>query len=128
VIRPRLFTARYANKTLVAHPAAKVQTSLGAPKFPLPYHLHQLLELAPAAWMLHLEEAEFSIAYTRKVARLGVDHVQAQLSEVANDAGAVLLCYEDIRKPDVWCHRRILSAWLEERTGQAVDEMPEAPA
>lgn len=42
MIQTRLFTARFANKTLATHPAAKVQTSLGAPKFPLPYYLHQL--------------------------------------------------------------------------------------
>jgi hypothetical protein len=27
----------------------------------------------------------------------------------------VLLCYEDLQRPDVWCHRTMLCDWLNER-------------
>jgi hypothetical protein len=124
----RLYTARFANETLATHPAAKVQISLGAPKFPLPYNLHQVLELAPAGWMLQLEEPKFAIAYARKLDRLGVRRIQTALEEVANDAGAVLLCYENLTKPGVWCHRRNLAAWLEQQTGHPVAELGDVPA
>ena len=64
---PRLFTARYANPTLADHPAAKVRITVGAPRFRLPYDLHQVLELAPTRWMLDKGEAEFTVMYLRAV-------------------------------------------------------------
>lgn len=128
MIRPRLFTARYANKTLVTHPAAKVQTSLGAPRFRLPYRLAATIpELAPAGWMLHLDEAKFAIAYGRRLDRLGVDHVRRILDQVASDAGGdqlALLCFERLGI-GVGCHRRTFAAWWFEQTGQVVEEIPE---
>lgn len=42
--------------------------------------------------------------------------------------GIVLLCYEDLRKPDVWCHRQLLAEWIEERFGIQVPELPELAA
>jgi hypothetical protein len=123
----KLYTARFANRALVEHPAAKVGISLGVPKWPLPYHLHHLPELAPAGWMLHLEEAAFAIAYGRKLDRLGVGRIQTALEEVATDAGAVLLCWEDLTKPGLWCHRRSLAAWLEQQ-GHPIPELEDVPA
>jgi hypothetical protein len=122
----RLWTARYASPTLKAQLAVKVGISLGVPKWPLPYHLYHLPELAPDGWMLHLEEAAFAIAYGRKLDRLGVDHVLRILEDVGNDLGAIALCWENLTKPGLWCHRRILAAWLEQQTGEVVEELPEA--
>ncbi len=126
----RLWTARYSNPTLAEHPAAKVQTSLGAPKFRLAYELHPLPDLAPAGWMLNMTEAEFAIAYARLLeTRGGATMMRTRLAEVARTAGVdqlVLCCFEDIRKPGVWCHRRTLAAWLEQ-TGEPVNELHETP-
>ncbi len=122
-----LFTSWYSNQALVEHPAAKVGISLGQPKFRLGYHLHHFPELAPAGWLLSKPQAEFSVLYVKQLERLGVDHILMQIAQVAKVAGVdqlALLCFEDIRKPDTWCHRRILAAWLEEQTGQVVDELP----
>jgi hypothetical protein len=123
----RLYTARYANRALAEHPAAKFGISLGVPKWPLPYRLHQLRELAPAGWMLPLEEPEFAIAYTSKLDRLGASPIQIALELAGNHGAAVLLCWEDLTKPGVWCHRRILAAWLEQQTGEPVDELDDGP-
>jgi hypothetical protein len=124
---PRLWTARYANPTLAEHVGAKVQASLGAPKFRLPYELHQLLELAPAGWMLNMPEAAYAIAYARLLeTRGGATMMRSRFAEVARTAGVdqlVLCCFEDVRKPGVWCHRRILAAWLEQQTGEPVNEL-----
>jgi hypothetical protein len=126
---PRVYTARYANPTLADHPAAKVRITLGAPRLKLPYRLHKILELAPTWSMLHKPEAEFDGLYTELLYRRGgVDFFLQRFAQVAVEAGVdslALLCYEDIQKPGVWCHRRILSAWLEEWTGQVVEELPE---
>jgi hypothetical protein len=131
VTRPRLLTARYANRTLATHPAVKVQTSLGAPKFRLPYHLHQLPELAPAGSMLNKSEAEFTDLYTQLLERRGgIPYFAQRFADVAEQAGVdqlVLLCFErlDPPSPGVFCHRRIFSAWFEAATGQPVLELPE---
>jgi hypothetical protein len=126
----RLWTARFANRALAQHPAAKVGIALGAPKWPLPYHLHPLAQLAPAGWMLHLEdEAKFAIAYGRKLDRLGIIAIKVSLEEVAAAAGVdtlVLLCYERIDTGEAWCHRRIFAEWWSARTGEVVAELPEA--
>jgi hypothetical protein len=123
----KLWTARYANPTLAEHPAGKVQTSLGAPKFRLPYELHQLLEVAPARWMLGKSEAEFTSMYTRLLeTRGGATMMRSRFAEVALTAGVdqlVLCCFEDVRTPGIWCHRRILAAWLEQQTGEPVNEL-----
>jgi hypothetical protein len=127
---PRLFTARFANPMLATHPAAKVQTSLGAPKFRLPYPLAATIhELAPAGWMLNKSEAEFADLYTQLLERRGgVEFFAERFTQIAEKAVGdelALLCFEDVRKRDIFCHRRLFAAWWEERTGQAVEELPE---
>ncbi len=117
----RLYTARFANRTLAPHPAAKVQISLGAPKFPLPYNLHQLLELAPAGFMLHKPEL--------LQRRGGAEFFAERFAEVARTAGVdqlALLCYEDLRTPGLWCHRRVFASWYQEQVGEEVLEIEEA--
>lgn len=106
----RLYTARYANKTLATHPAAKVQTSLGAPKFKLPYQLAAtVIELSPAGWMLGKAESEFANQYTKLLERRGgIAYFARRLAEVATAVDVdelVLLCFEDLRTPGAWCHR-----------------------
>lgn len=110
LVLPKLWTARYSNPVLATHPAAKVQTSLGAPKFPLPY------QLAAA------------IAYGHQLDRLGGDRVRRSLDQVARTAGVdqlALLCFEDVRQPGVWCHRRLIASIWQEQTGEAVEELAE---
>jgi hypothetical protein len=49
---------------------------------------------------------------------------------VAREAGVdslVLLCFERLGPPGVFCHRRILAAFIEERTGQVVEELRDGP-
>lgn len=128
---PRLFTARYSNKTLAAHPAAKVRITLTGPRFRLGYQLAgSILELAPTRSMFGKSEAEFTRLYTELLDdRGGVEHIARRLAEVARTAGVdqlVLCCFEDIRKPGLFCHRRTFAAYWRDRTGQIVVELPEA--
>jgi hypothetical protein len=39
------------------------------------------------------------------------------------DQPLVLLCYEDLSKPDSWCHRTVLGQWINEKTGAEVREL-----
>jgi hypothetical protein len=48
-----------------------------------------------------------------KLDRLGVDQVQVLLQEAAGDAeGAILLCFEDLAKPDQWCNPDYLGSMV----------------
>jgi hypothetical protein len=53
----------------------------------------------------------------------GVDQVLTLIEDVSRRRDAVLLCYEDVRKEGVWCHRQLFSQWWEEQTGQVVTEL-----
>ena len=44
------------------------------------------------------------------------------------DKKLVLLCFEDIRKPENWCHRTLFAEWWLAHTGEVIEEMPEADA
>jgi len=130
--RPRLHTARYANKILATHPAAKVGITLGPPRFRLSYQLAgKILELAPTREMFRKGEAEFAAAYTALlVERGGVEHLHHRFASVAAEAGTdalVLACFEDLRTPGLWCHRRVFAEWWEMHTGEVVAELDEAP-
>jgi hypothetical protein len=35
----------------------------------------------------------------------------------------VCLCFEDLTKPGLWCHRQIFARWWTEETGEAVPEL-----
>ena len=37
----------------------------------------------------------------------------------------VLLCYEDVRVPEDWCHRTVFAEWWAEHVGEAIEELPD---
>jgi len=128
--RPRLWTARYSNKALAAHPAAKIRITLTGPRFRLPYKLAgSIMDLAPTRSMFGKTEAEFSDLYAELLEqRGGVDYFAQRFATCADNAGVdqlALLCFEDIRKPGLFCHRRVFATWWQKRTDQAVDELSE---
>jgi hypothetical protein len=129
-LRPRLFTARYTNKTLATHPAAKVRITVRHPRFRLSYQLAgKIPELAPTRDMFGKTEAEFTVSYTALlVERGGVEHLTQRFASIAAETGSddlVLLCFEDLRTPGLFCHRRVFASWWLESTGQVVVELPE---
>ncbi len=125
-----LYTARYSNKNLAAHPGAKVRITIGYPRFKLAYPLAGTIhDLAPERSMFGRTEAEFTVLYRARLEALGgVQYFDQLLRATAQQAGAdalVLLCFEDLRKADLFCHRRVFAAWWEEQTGQPVEELDE---
>ena len=127
---PRLYTARYANKTRAKHPAAKVRMR---PCFRLSYHLAgKISELAPTRAMFGTTPAEFTARYTTLlVERGGVELLTQRFADVAAEAGSdglVLLCFEDLRKPGAFCHRRVFADWWTAATKQLLLELPESGA
>ena len=55
----------------------------------------------------------------------GVQRILAQLQRFERiGKDVVLLCYEDIRKPDDWCHRRTFADWWMKQTGEGTSLPP----
>lgn len=97
------------------------------PKWPLRYQLAgHVLELAPRRGIFHLPRPAFERAYRRQLDGLDLGALAVKLRAIADAAGVAgcaLLCFEDITKPDAWCHRRLLAEHWRERTGQVVMEL-----
>jgi len=72
--------------------------------------------LAPRLDMLPLEEADYRREYQIILDRLDPRQVYEDLGPEA-----ILLCWEP---PGVFCHRRLVAAWLEERLEVEVPELP----
>lgn len=104
-----------------------MRITLGAPRFKLPYALtHSVRELAPRREYLNRPEPEFTRVYRADLDQLGPVRIASRLREIANAEGdhrLVLLCFEDLAKPGLWCHRRVFAAWWKDATGDEVREL-----
>lgn len=128
-----IWTSRYSNKELSNNSGKYycVGISLGAPRFPLGYQLEtQCYSLAPKYYMLKMGYEEYKEAYCRKLEGIGEDKIIDMVSRfdlIAESEGKelVLLCYEDIRNPEDWCHRTIFAEWYAEKTGEIIQELPD---
>jgi hypothetical protein len=80
--------------------------------------------LFPKADMLRMEdEAAYRTRYFDEVlAPLDPQRTWDELHALAAPHEPVLLCFEDLRKPGLWCHRRLVAEWLERALGVEVAE------
>jgi len=72
------------------------------------------------------DPADFRRAYRHRLHQR-TPKILAELAELRADYDGeriVLLCFEDVRKPDQWCHRQLLSEWLTEHLGESIPELP----
>jgi hypothetical protein len=127
-----LATSRYQAADLIeASGRAAVGITLGYPRFKLRYPLvANLRQLAPTRVMLAIGDAcMFDKMYRSRLDDLGVDEVARLLTdcaERANNERLLLLCFEDLTKPGLRCHRRLFSAWWHKNTGEDVPELEPA--
>ncbi len=126
-----LFTHRYQD--FEPSMGVPVRITLGAPRWTLPYSLeHQVREAAPSREYFGSARPVYEAAYRAQLDRHGVKFYASRFQGIAKAAGdlrLVLLCFEDLSKPDQWCHRRMFAAWWKERTGEKVRELgPLGPA
>jgi hypothetical protein len=127
-----IYTSRYGNKALRDEGYYPVGISLGSPKFPLGYELRdQCYALAPKGFMLKMEYAPYREAYFKKLEDIGVDKVIGIVQRLDTraqdeDKSLVLLCYEDLRNPENWCHRTLFAEWWQKYTGELIEELEEA--
>lgn len=121
-------TARYSNKAINNEKYTPVQVSVGTPKFPLHYHLKdRCMIITPAYQIIKIEdEEEYKKQYIAQLEKHGIEKIRWVLRQMAEPGKQiVLLCYEDVRKEGVWCHRRMFAEWYEAKTGNKVEELEE---
>jgi hypothetical protein len=112
-----LATSRYQAADLIETSGrAAVGITRGYPRFRLRYPVvANLRQLAPTREMLAIGDAcTFDKMYQDRL---------DDCVERANNERLLLLCYEDLTKPGLRCHRRLLSAWWHEKTGEVVPEL-----
>jgi hypothetical protein len=108
--RPTIFTSNFAADG--KNPQA-VSIARYAPRG---FAGRRYLPLAPTTLMLKINDREqFSQAYLHKLSKIDANQVVADLGD-----GAVMLCYEDF---NVYCHRRMVAEWIEEKLGVVVLEI-----
>lgn len=120
----KIWTSRYGNKSLVQFEGVKIGVTLSKPRFSVGYPFVWLPLLAPARSSFHLEREPFTYVYRAKLDGLGLETVLASLRQASGGRACVLLCFEDLRQPDLWCHRTTLAHWLSKH-GVQVEELPE---
>lgn len=125
-----LLTSYYQNRSLDPKRHCIFQISNGSPRWgvqpeiELP-DLFPDLALVETAHAGELSETDFSRAYFRQLEEIGVGEIKRLLKRCERKAGkriAVLCCFESLKKPGQFCHRRMLAFWYHERTGIAIPE------
>lgn len=124
-----IFTSRFSNPELATRKYTVVGIVRGLPRFGLRYELAgNIYDIAPTRELFHMyDREEFTPPYMAHLDRVGVDRIKAQLQKYL-DMGkdVVLCCYEDVRKPDEWCHRLVFADWWKQRTGQTISELEDS--
>jgi hypothetical protein len=90
----------------------------------------EIRELAPPGYLFKVNErAEFEPRFFQHLDKIGVERIAEAFTtlHLATGQDLVLLCFERVDQGD-WCHRLCVAKWWEERTGQAILELPEAEA
>lgn len=123
-----IYTSRYSNPELKTGKYTVVGITRGAPKFPLQYRLDgNIMDIAPPGYLFNeYDRARFTPAYFRHMDKTGVNQI-AQILRGYEAMGkpVVLCCYEDVRKPNEWCHRLVFAEWWMSRTGEVIEELPD---
>jgi hypothetical protein len=115
----RIFTSRYSNKELAGRPdLVKIGITLGHPRFKLSYSLAtNYRSLAPTRTLFQCHDlAEFRPLFLKRLDELGAANILSFLHAISEEHGGrdlVLLCFEDLRSGERWCHRRVVAEWLE---------------
>jgi hypothetical protein len=124
-----LATSRYQAADLIdGSGRTAVGITLGNPRWKLSYPVvANLRQLAPTREMRQLTDPRlFDQMYRDRLDDLGVDEVRRLLTdcaERANNEHLVALCFEDLAKPGLRCHRRLFANWWTANTGEEVPEL-----
>ena len=124
-----IFTSRFSNPELKTGKYYTVGITLGKPRFSLGYvENDHCYALAPDKSMWGKTHEEFTRLYEGKLNRMGTAGVKRFIDSFVNRAtgrDVVMLCYEDVRDPEQFCHRTTLADWLNRYVGMDIKELPD---
>lgn len=121
-----IFTSRYSNPELATGRYTVVGVTRGKPKFPLKYQLAgNIIEIAPPGYLFNeYDRDRFTPRYYQHLDGIGLPHLNEILSGYERmGKDVVLCCFEDVRKPNEWCHRLVFAEWWLNKTGEAITEL-----
>lgn len=121
-----LYTSRFGNKELNTGKYTVVGVVRSMPKFPVKYEIAgNIIQIAPPGYLWTENNRErFTKPYFEHLERSGYKMIR-QILQKYLDIGkdVVLCCYEDVRKPNEWCHRLVFAEWWEIKTGEKIEEL-----
>ena len=116
--KPTIITSSWFTQLPETH--ARIGISRGNPRSQSGFRVYRRLQPGPGT--LKLPAAEFTAHYVRQVlGKLDAQQVVDELLEMADGKIPALLCFEHTHSP-AWCHRGIVSAWLQTEIGLEVPE------
>lgn len=124
-----IWTSRYSNKELRNEGYYPVGISIGKPRFNTGYIIQeQCYSLAPKRYMLQMQKEPYTAEYIKKLENIGTQKIidivrRLERTAQSNGKELVLLCFEDVRISDDWCHRRLFAEWWKEQTGEIIEEL-----
>jgi uncharacterized protein YeaO (DUF488 family) len=129
-----IHTSYYQNKRLIAAQKAGtlavVQTSNGPPRWgaKVDWNIEALfppLALVHAAHAGAISQAAFETLYTKHLDDQAADIIDAlrRLESELAPVELVLACFEALKKPGQFCHRRMFAAWWKSKTGETIPEL-----
>jgi hypothetical protein len=117
-----VYTARYT----VVDPSrmVPVQTSIGRPGW-LTFELVEWRTVAPFGLLGETDREVFRRKYRHRLHQR-TNRVLAELEELRSTYEGwplALCCFEDVRRPESWCHRRFLAEWLAQHVGEKIPDL-----
>jgi hypothetical protein len=126
--RPKVVTASWytqlpAADLLTSTPESycRIGISRGTPRGQSCFRMYRKLQPGPGTLKLHAEE--FTSHYRRDVlGKLDAQQVVDELLAMTDGAIPALCCFEHATS-EAWCHRGLVSAWLQSEVGLDVYEL-----
>lgn len=123
-------TSYYQNRKLDPKKHLIVQTSIGDPRWGArpeweTEHITPTPEVLATA---DQGETIYTRAYLKQLDAIGVEKIRAELQELETEAKkdgreVLLCCFECLKKPGQFCHRRIFAWWWHTKTGETISEL-----
>ncbi len=123
-----MLTSYYQSKKLDPAKHLIVQTSIGDPRWGAKPEWETELITPEPEILATADKGEmfYTRAYVAQLERHGAEAIRKELNDLEAAKGGrevILCCYEALKKPGQFCHRRIFAWWWHRETGEAIPEL-----